>query len=585
MRRPRLLPKSLDSMTIELSTLAKLLQFYPDEIVEWLGPRAIRRDRKGRQTVRWKDAKSLGTPAQRAKVVALLRREVVPGASKYWLTGYAVAREWHPQRNGDLEPWMMRYASKRRVWWKCPEGPDHEWQTAVGNRTVLANRCPFCVGRRVSVTNSVASVAPATAAYWHPRKNGTLRPEDVSVHSTRVVWWKCPKGPDHVFRSMVSDRVNGVPCLFCSSDRVSVTNSLSTRAPAFARQWHPTKNGRLRPRDVTVASSVRVWWQCPKGSDHVWQTAVSSRTTSGSGCPMCDGAKASATNNLAVLMPTVAKDWHPTKNGALRPKHVMVGAKAVVWWRCSRDRTHEWQNSVYQRAYKSAGCPYCSHRLIREDNSLAASHPEVAAEWHPTKNAGLRPDQVAPFTSRYAYWRCGVDPRHVWRASIANRTHLHTGCPYCAGKKVDRSNSLAALRPDVAREWHPTLNDFTPSDVTAQSKKRAWWRCPNGPDHEWQTMVQSRGGPTKSGCPFCAGKRLSVTNSLRARYPAIAKEWDVKANGGVTAREVLAGTSMRAHWVCREGHRWEAAVISRTWTGARCALCARASMKKSARRR
>ena len=33
------------------------------------------------------------------------------------------------------------------------------------------------------------------------------------------------------------------------------------------------------------------------------------------------------------------------------------------------------------------------------------------------------------------------------------------GCPYCAGRKVlPGFNDLAALRPDLAVQWHPTLN-------------------------------------------------------------------------------------------------------------------------------
>ena len=39
-------------------------------------------------------------------------------------------------------------------------------------------------------------------------------------------------------------------------------------------QWHPTKNGDLKPEDFTTGSSKKVWWQCPLAEDHEWQTTV-----------------------------------------------------------------------------------------------------------------------------------------------------------------------------------------------------------------------------------------------------------------------------------------------------------------------
>ncbi len=40
-------------------------------------------------------------------------------------------------------------------------------------------------------------------------------------------------------------------CPFCAGQGVSVTNSLKTLFPKIAKQWHATKNGKLRPEDVT----------------------------------------------------------------------------------------------------------------------------------------------------------------------------------------------------------------------------------------------------------------------------------------------------------------------------------------------
>jgi hypothetical protein len=47
--------------------------------------------------------------------------------------------------------------------------------------------------------------------------------------------------------------------------------------------------------------------------------------------------------------------------------------------------------------------------------------------------------------------------------------------------------------PEIASEWHPTLNgDLTPDHVTAGSGKVAWWICPSNPDHAYQARIAHR---------------------------------------------------------------------------------------------
>ena len=177
--------------------------------------------------------------------------------------------------------------------------------------------------RKPQPGRSLAHLFPTLAAQWHAGRNGELTPFEVTRGSHFKVWWKCSKGRDHEWQATVLQRSQGKGCPFCRGLKVSVTNSLVRRFPALARQWHPTRNGALRREDVVAGSHRRVWWQCPKGSDHEWEAAVVQRS-SGYGCPFCRGTRVSRTNSLAARFSAVARQWHPTKNGKLRPD-------AVVW--------------------------------------------------------------------------------------------------------------------------------------------------------------------------------------------------------------------------------------------------------------
>jgi hypothetical protein len=63
---------------------------------------------------------------------------------------------------------------------------------------------------------------------------------------------------------------------------------------------------------------------------------------------------------------------------------------------------------------------------------LAECHPAIAAQWHATRNEGLSPQEVTPGSARTVWWRCSVNGKHCWRASVANRVRRASGCPRCA---------------------------------------------------------------------------------------------------------------------------------------------------------
>jgi hypothetical protein len=147
-----------------------------------------------------------------------------------------LVKQWHPAKNDMLTPDQVVTKSHKKCWWKCPKGPDHEWKATVTDRA-SGEGCPFCRGRRVSVTNCLASLFPDIASQWHPTKNGDLTPDQVVAGSGKKYWWTCPKGPDHEWQSTIDKRTRrGNGCPFCRGLKASVTNSLATRHPDIASQ-------------------------------------------------------------------------------------------------------------------------------------------------------------------------------------------------------------------------------------------------------------------------------------------------------------------------------------------------------------
>ena len=182
--------------------------------------------------------------------------------------------------------------------------------------------------------------------------------------------------------------------------------------------------------------------------------------------------------------------------------------------------------------------------MARNRQPVSVTHPDIASEWHPTKNGELTPEDVVAGSHKRVWWKCPHGPDHEWQGQVTHRTHSGSGCQYCAGKKASVTNSLAALFPDIAAEWHLTKNGkLTPEGVPAGSNKRVWWKCPQGPDHEWARKVVSR---TEGGscCPSCA--------SLASQFPEIAAQWHATKNGELMPERNLSTTMGHSTGLIRE---------------------------------
>ena len=415
---------------------------------------------------------------------------------------------------------------------------------------------------------------PELAGQWHPTKNGGLTPEQVSAGSSKKAWWICSVADDHEWEAVICSRAKlGRGCPRCAGQKPSATNSLASCYPELTKQWHTTKNGKRTPEQVVAGSGKKAWWVCPNDPSHEWETRISHRIN-GSGCPVCSGRQASKSNSLAIVHPEVAQQWHPAKNGTLTPEQLLPGSNKKVWWKCPENSAHEWEDVICRRV-STKKCPFCDRKKPSDTYSLAINYPEIAQEWHPTKNGKLTPDQVLPGSNKKVWWKCSKAFDHEWEAIIANRVRVQGGgCTYCAGKKPSITNNLAINYPKIAQQWHPTKNGkLTPDQVVVGSNKTVWWKCSKGSDHEWEAIIANR--VKGSGCPSCSGYKPSVTNSLASCYPEIAKEWHFEKNGILAPEQVASGTSKKVWWRCSNdlSHEWEAIVVSRTKGGSGCPAC------------
>lgn len=222
--------------------------------------------------------------------------------------------------------------------------------------------------------------------------------------------------------------------------------------------------------------------------------------------------------------PELMKDWDWIKNGedGLFPYNITVGSSKFPHWKCHKCG-YEWNKARVVDRVNGTGCPCCSNRvLVPGVNDLQTVRPDIAAEWHPTKNGDVTPDQIFPGSKGKRYWlcqKCGYE----WEAEPQYRTkEKGTGCPCCSGNTlVAGKNDLQTVRPDIAAQWHPELNgDLRPDMYMPCSEESVWWLCDDC-GHVWNTKIMNR---TKGknlndgrGCPECS-KHLQTSFPEQAIY-------------------------------------------------------------------
>lgn len=175
-------------------------------------------------------------------------------------------------------------------------------------------------------------------------------------------------------------------------------------------------------------------------------------------------------------------------------------------------------------------------------NLLVVHCPDIAKEWDFENNKNIDINNITFGSNKKYFWIC---PKCTssYDASPANRKSGYK-CAYCRGLKVNHTNSLYAIRPDVAKQWHPTLNgDLTPNDVTKGYGLKVWWMGECG--HNWDSRVSDR--LSNSNCPYCTNKRVLIGfNDLWTTHSHIAEYLTNPADG----YEYTHGSGKKVSWSC-----------------------------------
>jgi predicted RNA-binding Zn-ribbon protein involved in translation (DUF1610 family) len=209
--------------------------------------------------------------------------------------------------------------------------------------------------------------------------------------------------------------------------------------------------------------------------------------------------KVSTVGKTLADFPELVEQIDEDTHSDLDVQTITAGTNKKLKWVCDKGPDHKWEAAVWSRTGRGSGCPFCSGRALSITNCLETRYPEVAKQWHPTRNEDKTPKDFTYSSNKKVWWLC-PDCGDDWKAQITNRTLGNSKrCRDC-GHKIsaekrsipETGNSLLEMCPQVSKEWHPTKNgDLEPSMVFPRSSKLAWWVCGDC-KHEWNSVIAQR---------------------------------------------------------------------------------------------
>jgi hypothetical protein len=541
---------------------------------------------------------------------AITWEEAFPESAKLW-----------SERNEKLPSDYLRGATDK-VWWKCPAGLHPDTFVSMRDKR-RGSGCPYCASVMIAPDESLAALDPDLAQHWSERNQQS--PGRYRTHSPFKAWWRCPAGAHEDFQRTIAAHIRIRTCPRCAQVKASPEYCLATIHPDIARDW--SERNDSEPTAYLPVSGQAVWWKCREGVHEDYERRIVDQVAREGRCRYCTGylgENAAAENSLATVLPGLAAEWSPRND--VQPSQVGDRYSKRVLWSCAEGHP-DYEATVTQRR-QGRRCPICSGVELHPTTSLAAMHPDLAAQWssrndgaadqyRPTHHRALwwtceveghddysmtvaarvggrgcpvcaslgaqradlaeqwaKRNEKSPFeyavsSGRKAWWLCPTGEHPDYLARIADRS-AGSGCPYCSGNRVTEITSLARANPQLAERWSPH-NDIKPTEVTRSSTRKVWWLCPTGehPDYLAQVSTQSRG----SSCPYCSGNKVCESNCLATTHPDIAAAWS--GHNDRSPSEVTAGSNYTAWWICPvEGHgEYRSVVATRVKTNSRCPYC------------
>lgn len=332
---------------------------------------------------------------------------------------------------------------------------------------------------------------------------------------------------------------------------LSKKHNLQVKNPVIAKLWNHSKNGKLKPKDVTPKSNTAVWWRCKKNPKHEWKQRVGIVAISKSetkGCPYCAGKKVDPDKNLLNFIPEVIQFWDYEKND-LRPENYTPKSGHKVHWVCNRNSNHKWTGMVsnFTSGHRCPTCGWNTSKIeLRIFSEIKHIFPRAINKF---KKENIEFDIYIPEINLAveidgSYWHKGkttIDKRKDDFAENSKITLLRVRQKPL--EKIQRHDLLYKPKDDYKKIIMDKLAKYF-IEKFPNYKKASESYIQNDSfinEQYYQKLIFNLPGP-------------NYKDSLEYLYPNVAQFWHSKKNRNLLPSQVSPGSDIEVWWLCKENH-------------------------------
>ena len=474
-------------------------------------------------------------------------RRILKGYNDLATTNPELLSEWDYKKN-TISPDEITAGAEKLIWWICSKG--HSYQSFAFNRKKGVG-CPYCDGKKVLVGyNDLASTNPDISKEWDYKKNGNLKPTDITAGSHKKVHWKCQYG--HEWIASVKERNMGQNCPYCSNKRVLLgfndlyTFCINNNKEEIIKEFDTDKN-KFTMKEITVGSDRDTWWKCPNG--HSYKSSPSRRVMRGSGCGICShNVLVKGVNDLKTTHPEIAKEWDYEKNKE-KPDEVMAGSNIKKYWFIC-PKGHSYKTTVLGRK-RGTDCPQCN---IEKHTSF----PERAIFYYMKKYI----DEVKDSYHNNIIGRKEIDiylPKYNFGIEYDGKAWHRDYNRDIEKDEVCFKNGIELLR---VREYgcYEYDSDSIKTYVTAYDMdelNNAILFIFNHLNKKFRLKIKPDIDVDRDRVKILELMNLSEKENSLANYcPNIEEYWDYEKNGIIKPEQISHASEKKIYLKCQKGHSW-----------------------------
>lgn len=414
--------------------------------------------------------------------------------------------EWDYEKN-KISPSEISYGSHTIVSWKCSKG--HRYKKDVHSRCQGVG-CSQCSGVIFTRQEKIFDAYPEYLNELDEEFNDYDELKGLTCGSAKKVHWKCSKG--HKYIKSINNKIKGEECPICSNKIVlKGYNDLETWCKSNNKEdilndWD-YKNNSIKPDEIVCGSNSRVHFICHI-CGHRWTTKLYARTKQNTDCPICKRRSKTSFPEQAIYFymkkyfeDSISGDrkvldgkeldiyipskkigieydgdpWHKDrkldfiKEKLCKEKNIKlirIRESNSNYSSCDDIYVYKYQNwseldTIIKLILEKMNItnPVVNiekdEYIIKEqfysiikNNSLAEMYPEIAKEWHPTKNGKITPEQISSETHDSYYWicpKCGAE----YKAMVKNRVRVGSGCKVCGQITTAKKQMIKVINLDT----------------------------------------------------------------------------------------------------------------------------------------